>query len=198
VGRELLARCFPAKGATHRIVVATIDQRATARYLKAGVYARFPIYFFERPPEAVQLSTDLQIEPLAPTPEALETLGELDRAVLGHRRDVDHAWLLETRQGYLYRRDAQAVGYGYIGERSGPFALLHEQDFPAVLAHAEREAVAQGYTELGLDVPAINRAAVDHLLARGFQIDAFFTLLLSDAPLAGFERYVCTTPTFFL
>ncbi|MFM8323093.1 MAG: GNAT family N-acetyltransferase, partial [Chloroflexota bacterium] len=50
VGRELLARAFPADlPAKHRVVVATTDTPALARYLKSGVYARFPTYTFYRP-----------------------------------------------------------------------------------------------------------------------------------------------------
>src|SRR5713101_6703593 len=48
VGRELLARAFPAAGANHRSIIATFDSRALGRYLRAGVYPHFPIYFFRR------------------------------------------------------------------------------------------------------------------------------------------------------
>src|SRR6185503_4299571 len=39
VGRELLERAFPKENARHRLIVATNDARALARYHKAGVYA---------------------------------------------------------------------------------------------------------------------------------------------------------------
>lgn len=42
VGRELLEHVFSQKSATHRSVISTTDLRARARYLKAGVYPRFP------------------------------------------------------------------------------------------------------------------------------------------------------------
>src|SRR5216683_2963158 len=44
VGRELLARDFPAEGVSHRSIIATTDSRAQGRYLRAGVYTHFPIY----------------------------------------------------------------------------------------------------------------------------------------------------------
>jgi GNAT superfamily N-acetyltransferase len=53
VGRELLARAFPPDKVARRVIIATSDPRALARYLKTGVYARFPIYYFSRPPEVV-------------------------------------------------------------------------------------------------------------------------------------------------
>lgn len=197
VGRELLARAFPRDGVAHRVIVATSDSRAVALYLKAGVYARFPIYYFSRLPEAVTRATDLTVETVAASPQVIETLAALDLAVLGHRRDLDHLWLLTQRQGYLYYRDGQPVGYGYVSASSGPFALLYETDFPAVLAHAESQAAAAGHP-FGVEVPLVNHAAVDYLLSRGFQMDSFFAFFMSDAPFGRFENYLFTSPPFFM
>jgi hypothetical protein len=196
VGRELLTRAFPADGATHRLIVSTIDARAFVRYLKSGVYPRFPSYYFSRAPEPISMITDLSYEPISASPESLDALGKLDKAILGYRRDVDHAWLLENRRGYLYYRGSQPVGYGYVGSSNGPFAMLDGDDFPAILAHAEREAVDGGY-EFGVEVPMINRTAVNYLLARGFRLDSFFAFVMSDAPFGKFENYIFTSPPFF-
>jgi len=126
-----------------------------------------------------------------------ESLARLDLAVLGHRRDVDHIWLLTQRQGYFYQRDGQPVGYGYVGSSNGPFALLNGADFPAVLAHVESQAAASGHT-FGVEVPLINRAAIDYLLSRGCQLEAFFAFFMSDVPLGRFENYLFTSPPFFM
>ena len=197
VGRELLARVFPADGAVHRSIVSTLDVKALTRYLKSGVYTRFPLQYFSRTPEVVQVATDLQIEPISPTPGTLETLAALDLALLGHRRDADHLWLLRERQGYLYSREGGPAGYGYVGQSSGPFGLLGERDFPAVLAHAETQAAARGES-FGVEVPLINRAALRYLLARGYRMDSFVALFMSDLPFGQFERYLFTSPPFFL
>jgi GNAT superfamily N-acetyltransferase len=195
LGRELLARAFPLDGARHKVIVATTDVRAQVRYLKAGVYPRFPIQYFSRQPEATAAPGDLTVELIRAPSEALAAL---DLAVLGHRRDVDHTYLLSDRKGFLYRREGRPVGYGYVGQRSGPFALLDEGDFPFVLAHAESEAAAQGLAEFGVEAPMINRAAVDYLLARRYRLDPFVALFMSDVPLGKFENYLCTSPPFFL
>jgi GNAT superfamily N-acetyltransferase len=197
VGRELLALALPQAGAAHRVIIATTDARALGRYLKAGVYARFPIYYFTRSPEAVTVTTDLTIEPVTASPEVIETLAAVDKTVLGHRRDEDHEWLLVQRQGYLYYRQQQPVGYGYTSPSTGPFALLHESDFPAILAHAESQAVEQGHS-FGVEAPLINRAAVDYLLSRGCQMEQFFAFFMSDAPFGRFENYLFTSPPFFM
>ncbi|MCK6625585.1 MAG: GNAT family N-acetyltransferase [Anaerolineae bacterium] len=198
VGRELLARAFPTDGAKRRIIIASLDLRAQARYLKAGVYPHFPVYYFGRTPEITTIPTNLTIEPITVSPKYLEILAVLDQTLLNYRRDADHTWLLSDRQGFLYYRDGQPVGYGYVGSRSGPFALLHPHDFPAVLAHAENLVVAAGRPHFGLEVPMINRTAVAYLLARNFQMDAFMAVLMNDVSFGRFEHYIFTSPPFFL
>jgi GNAT superfamily N-acetyltransferase len=197
VGRGLLARAFPANGARYRSIISSPDIRAQALYLKAGVYPRFPIYYFGRSPETVTVSTDLVFEPIPASAESLEILGSLDRSLLGYRRDVTHSWLLGDRQGYVYYRDDRPVGYGYVGIRNGPFALIENRDFPAVLAHAESEA-AKYDRKFGLEIPMINRAAVDYLLARGYHMASFIATSMSDVPFGEFENYILPSPPFFM
>ena len=126
------------------------------------------------------------------------TLAEIDKRVLGFTRHVDHNWLLSDRLGYLYSRNDQPVGYGYLGVRNGPFALLDKSDFPAVLAHAESQAAAQGRTGFGIEVPMINQVVVDYLLGRGFRMDTFMAVMMNDKPFAKFENYILTSPPFFM
>jgi GNAT superfamily N-acetyltransferase len=199
LGRELLARAFAPKPGANRVIVATVDTRALSRYMKAGLTVRFPLCNLSRRPEAVTMpQTDLRITPLPVAPESLSIVGSIDDAVLGFRRDADHSWLMTERQGFLYSRDGQPAGYGYVGYRSGPFALLDTSDYPAVLAHAEAVAMLANYEYFGLEVPMINRSAIRYLLSRGYTLDSFFAFLLSDRPLGNFDHYILTSPPFFL
>lgn len=194
VGKELLDRALPRDVDRPRVIVATTDARALARYLKAGVYPRFPVYYFEKEiASAQQVETDLTITPVT---GELEALASLDRVVLGYSRDVDHGFLQRERQAQLYRRDGAVVGYGYTGARNGPFALLDASDFPAALAHAESLAAARD-DGFGVEAPLINQVAVDYLLARGFKMDAFFANFMSDRPLGKYENYIFTSPPWF-
>ncbi|MFN8453774.1 MAG: GNAT family N-acetyltransferase [Anaerolineae bacterium] len=197
IGRKLLGRVFPADDIKRRVIIATPDTRSLARYLKVGVYPRFPTFYLSRSAEKVAVASDLRPEPIALSPENLARLRAIDLTVLGHQRDIDHTWLLEVQQGYLYYRGRETVGYGYLGQSQGPFALLNEADFPAVLAHAETEAAAQGDV-FGVEVPMINRAAVDYLLGRGCQLDSFFAFFMSDALFGKFENYIFPSPPFFM
>lgn len=200
VGRELLARAFPRADAAHRVIVATIDTRALARYLKAGVYPRTPIYNFSREPRPLQVSTALEITPLTGSAEEMAVLNDLDWAVLGYTREVDHRFWQQTRSGFIARRRgaaSAAVGYGYSGYDGGPFALLDPADFPALLCHAEALA-AQAHKRFHVEVPLVNRAAVDYLLGQGYEMGPFLTLLLSDEPFGRMENYILPAPPFTL
>lgn len=198
VGRELIARAFPAASARRRFIIATPDFRAQALYLKSGVFPRFPIYYFGRQPELVPFETDLEFVPLTNSEEMVATLATIDTEVIGFQRDVDQRWFLANRRGYLYVRNGRPVGYGYVGETSGPFALLDAADFPAVLAHAESTVFAEGLTQFGVEVPMVNETAITYLLSRKFKIDAFMAMFMSDRPFGNFDRYLITSPPFFV
>ncbi len=198
LGRSLIERAFPKDGASNRFIIATSDFRAQTLYLKAGVFPRFPIYLFERTPEQTPFESDLQVVPLQNEATTVATLGEIDQDVIGFRRDVDHQWFLANRRGFLYVRNGRPAGYGYVGESSGPFALLNASDFPAVLAHAESTVQAAGHNYFGLEVPMVNETAVTYLLSRNFKMDVFMAMLMSERPFGNFDRYIVTSPPFFV
>ena len=64
IGRGLLEQVFPAEGARGRILLATQDPRALARYLKAGLLARFPVYHFGRPRRSEPYRGELDATPV--------------------------------------------------------------------------------------------------------------------------------------
>lgn len=195
VGRGLLERVFPVEGARGRILLATPDTRALARYLKAGLSARFPVYHFGRPRREATYTGDLEAVPVASDQYGLALLASIDRDVLGFRRDADHRWLLSNRRGFVYIRNAAPVGYGYVGLYQGPFAALEPAAISAMLAHAE--SVAEG-EEFGVEAPLINRSATQYLLEQGFRMDPFVNYYLSDVELGKFDRYLVTTPSLFI
>jgi GNAT superfamily N-acetyltransferase len=197
IGRELFHRVIPTGDYKHKVIIATTDARAQARYLKAGVYARFPLYYFSKKPEPVTTSSSLKFHPMTVNDETINGLAQIDGQILGHRRDEDHRWLLGERRGFLYQRNGRLVGYGYLGESNGPFALMDDTDFPPILAHAESEAAENGH-EFGVEVPLINKAAVNYLLGRGFRMDSFFAFFMSDAPFGQFDHYLFPSPPFFM
>jgi GNAT superfamily N-acetyltransferase len=201
IGRELLARAFPAGGARHRSIIATTDVRAVSRYLREGLAGRLPLVSFEAAPRPIAIKTDLVRERIVATDRTLEELGVIDRAVLGYARDVDHGWLATERPGWLYRRSGRPVGYGYHPVRpswGGPYATVLPADLPVLLADAETAASEAGHATVSFDMALIARSAIDHLLGRGFRVDPFMMLFFTDGPVHGLDRYVLTSPPFFL
>lgn len=201
IGRELLERAFPDDGAVHRSIVATIDPRAIARYLRTGLPSPVGMAFVEGPPHAIELPTDLVRSAIDPDAVPVEELAAIDRQVVGFARDADHRWLARERPSWLYRREGEAVGYGYHPIRpawGGPYAAVDPADLPVLLADGETAAAAAGHATVTFDLALTARAAWQHVLGRGLRIDPFVMFLFTDGPTDGLEGYCLTSPPFFL
>jgi hypothetical protein len=127
----------------------------------------------------------------------LEQINQIDLQILAHQREAIHKWVITTRSGFVYKRNGELVGYGYFGDNSGPFALLDENDFPAVLAHAESMAAERG-EEFGVETPLINKKAIGYFLEHKYKIEPFTTLFMSNEPFGRFENYLCFSPILFM
>jgi len=196
VGGELLSRAFPKTEARYRTVIATLDERALYRYMKMGMYGRFPLKYFNRKAEMVEVKTDLEIEPMQLKLHA-QHINRIDRELINHQRENLHRWIITSRNGFIYKRNGEIVGYGYVGSSSGPFAVLNENDFPAVLAHAEN-LMAEKAANFGVETPLINTKAIQYFVERKYQIDSFSTVFMSNVPFGKFENYLCFSPEFFM
>jgi hypothetical protein len=145
------------------------------------------------------VESDLVMEKPNDAHSAIQILGDIDLIVLGHRRDVDHGFLMQDRTLYLYKRNGLVVGYGYIEkDYHGPFALLDDKDFPAVLAHAETQAHLLGAGSVGFETPSLNTTVIDYLLNRGYRLEGFMGTILSNQPFGKFENYLLMSPPLFL
>jgi len=196
VGGELLSRAFPKTEARYRTVIATLDERALYRYMKMGMYGRFPLKYFYRKAEMVEVKTDLKIEPMQLKLHT-QDINRIDRELINHQRENLHRWIITGRNGFIYKRKGKIVGYGYVGSSSGPFAVLNENDFPAVLAHAEN-LMAEKAANFGVETPLINTKAIQYFVERKYQIDSFSTIFMSNVPFGKFENYLCFSPEFFM
>jgi GNAT superfamily N-acetyltransferase len=199
VGRQLLERAFPLGRGTVRLIIATTDVRALSRYYRAGTVARFPIVTMSRAPRAdAGQATDL--EAMRATTVDLPALAALERAVIEFDRgEAELTWLVEQREAYLYRRDGEPVGFGFVGLSGvGPVASLDPADQPTILDHLEGRAAAIGRDEIGFEVPMVNEVAMRHLLEQGYQMDSFLTLLLSSRPFGQFDRFISFGPPIVL
>jgi GNAT superfamily N-acetyltransferase len=199
IGGELLGRAFPSEGARHRSIIATLELGALGRYLQTGLSARCLLLYCSAGPRRNPVEADLEVEPIG-AGDDLAAVNRIDAALLGHTREIDHRWLLAEgdRDGFLFRRGGKVVAYGYVGDRSGPVAVLDAADTSAVLGCLETHAADRGLGDIGFWLPSINREATEYLLGRGFRIDPFITTFFSDDAAAGLDRYLVTSPPFFV
>jgi hypothetical protein len=144
----------------------------------------------------VEVESDLEIEPMQ-LDLHLDVINSIDGQIVGHERAAVHRWIGATRRAFVYKRNGGIVGYGYVGGSSGPFALLNEDDFPAILAHAESTMAERG-KEFGVETPLINRKAIQYFTEHKYRIDAFTVLFMCNKPFGRFENYLCFSPVFFM
>jgi GNAT superfamily N-acetyltransferase len=199
VGRALLGRAFPLGRGETRAIIATTDVPALSRYYAADTAARFPMLTLAGAPADPRASDGLEIVRLdGAAPARLADVSAVERVVLGYPRgEAELRWILERREGYLYRRAGRAVGFAFVGrEGAGPVAALTDEDLIAELRHVESRAHALGVASLSLQVPGPNAVAVRHLVARGFKIDPWINLLMSNRPFGQFDRFIAFSPIF--
>jgi len=202
VGRRLLERAFPADTG-HRSILATTDAPALSRYLRLGFVPSAPVHLVEGAPAAdsAPLPEDITVRALVDVPLAtrMDALALVDTTVLGMRRDVDHAWLGGQRSGWLLERDGVPVGYAYAGARQGPVAVLDASLLVGAVGLLEAEGMRRGEEAIRLWVPLAGTGElVRYLLGRGYRVDPDPLYLLEDPPRVAVDRYVVTSPPFFL
>ncbi|MCY7419370.1 MAG: GNAT family N-acetyltransferase [Chloroflexi bacterium] len=201
VGRMLLARAFPATGVRHRSILATLDPAALSQYLRDGMRASTVLYAFEgrpEPPAALPAAMQARRMHGVSTEDRLGKMARIDDQIFGVRRDDDHPWLGTRGPGWLLMRDDSPVGYAYGGSRQEPIATLDPRDMPAAIGVVEADALATSDQPLSLTVPLANTAATDYLLGQRYRLDAFTMHLLEDHPVVAADRYILTSPPFFL
>jgi hypothetical protein len=206
VGRGLLARSFPVGRGRARIIDATQDPRALSLYLRSGVRFLSTSVAFRGTSSTSQISTDLEIQPVAPDHHstAARSVFELEREVLGHGRNEEIRYLLEDRPVFLARRAGHVVGMAFgasrvvpareKGRETGPMCALDPADLPALIATVENDAVENGISDLGFQVPLVNATAVSFVLGRRYRIDPFFTVILASDDRMRLDRWVQMQP----
>ena len=201
IGRQLIERAFPLGRGDIRSIIATTDVRALARYYSAGTIARFPLLGIGGKPARIELEGEVSARRLRPAAgKDLDAVRAVEAGLIEYARGIDEfRWLLGDREGFLYLRGDQAVGYGFIGRLgSGPIGALEPELLPDILLHLEHRAASKGFERIEFQVPAPNEVATRHLLARGFRIDPWINLLMSNRPFGRFDLFLGFGPAVFL
>jgi hypothetical protein len=157
LGRALLERALAygeARGAEVRCTWATLDPRAQARYVMAGMAPRWPIYRLEGDAAAVvrlraRVGLDARERELPCDPGAAE---KLTAEVFGHGRADDLAhWRSDASAAVAIERGGMLTAFAYRrGERIGPAA---GRDETALLQAVAAAANAGGGGNVTVRVP---------------------------------------------
>jgi GNAT superfamily N-acetyltransferase len=197
LGRELIEAAFPRGRGRLRLILATLDERALARYYHADTVARFPMAMMAGVPRPIPSAIELEVS--VATLADVSKLDAIEREVVGHSRAHEYAWLFEEREAFLYRRDGTVVGFGFLGSfGQGPVAAIEPALQRSILLHLEGRAHERGIKQISFVVPTINEVAMTHLLERRFRIEPPLNLFMSNEPFGNFDRFVSYGPPVIL
>lgn len=212
LGRRLVESILPSAGSGAILATATDSAQpiSNALYSRYGIVPRMPLLsisgYVTEPGTLPDLPPGIMAVPfeeiVAGVPggaghrELGETVGVLDRELLGAEHPQDHRYLrVEGRHGFLYRDGSGATqGYGYASEtgRIGPLAMRDGDLVGPALGHLLRAVQSRGAQAMW--VPGAAGAAVTTLLRAGLRFEDFPILIGWDRPFADFERYLPISP----
>jgi ribosomal protein S18 acetylase RimI-like enzyme len=201
LGRALLERALAygeASGTEIRCTLATLDPRAQARYVMAGMAPRWPIYRLDGDAAAVarlkaRVGLDARgaqsCDPGAAEKLTAEVFGHGRAGDLAHFRSDDSAAVAIERGGELaafaYRR----------GQRIGPAAGRDETTFLQAVATAAEAGAADGES-VTLRVPGACASLLEALVGCGFRLGAP-TLFMASRLFGRPELYLPSGPILY-
>src|SRR5215831_2532426 len=184
VGRVLLERAL-AYGEARRVEVrcvwSSLDPRAQARYVMAGMAPRWPIYRVEGDAAAVARFTalvglDRRARKLSCDPIVADNL---TAEVLGYSRadDLSH-WRSDGAEAVAIEREGEIAAFAYRrGNRVGPAAGRDETALLQAVAAAAANAINSG--SVTMRVPGVCAPLLEALVSSGFRIGELAVFLSS-------------------
>ncbi len=201
LGRALLERALAygeACGTEIRCTLATLDPRAQARYVMAGMAPRWPIYRLDGDAAAVtRLKARAGLDPRERErpcdPGAAE---KLTTEVFGHGRAADLAHVRgDGGAAVAIERGGEVAAFAYRrGERIGPAAGRDETAFLQAVATAA--AGAGGGGSVTIRVPGACASLLEALVSCGFRIGAP-TLFMASQVFGRPELYLPSGPILY-
>jgi ribosomal protein S18 acetylase RimI-like enzyme len=202
VGRALLEHALAygeARGVEVRCVWSSLDPRAQARYVMAGMAPRWPIYRVEGDAAAVarleaRVGLDPRARELPCDPAAAE---KLTAEVFGHGRADDLAhWRADGGEAVAIERGGELAAFAYRrGQRIGPAAARDETALLRAVA-AAATAGTSGGGSVTLRVPGACASLLAALVGSGFRIGDL-AVFLASRPFGRPELYLPSGPILF-
>ena len=197
LGRALLERALAygeARDVEVHCVWSSLDPRAQARYVMAGMAPRWPIYRVEGDAAAVarlkaRVGLDQRTRELPCDPGVAETL---TAEVFGDSRADDFAhWRSDGGVAVAIERGGEIAAFAYRrGNRIGPAAGRDETAFLQAVAAAAAEGGSGGVT---VRVPGACASLLEALVACGFRIGEL-AVFLASRPFGRPELYLPSGP----
>jgi GNAT superfamily N-acetyltransferase len=202
LGRALLERALAygeARGAEVRCVWSSLDPRAQARYVMAGMAPRWPLYRLEGDIAAVlRLKARVGLDPRARDLPCEHAAAEkLIAEVFGHGRADDLAhWRGDGGAGVAIERGGEVAAFAYRrGERVGPAAGRDETALLQAVA-AAAAAGAEGGRSVTMRVPGACASLLEALVGCGFRIGDL-AVFLASRPFGRPELYLPSGPILY-
>ena len=190
----------PAVRAT---VTDSLQPASNNLYGRRGMLPREILIGFEGPSRGSDASVGLgTLEPEPLTPASVPALREIDSAVSGVDRSVDHRFYLTEsgRYGFLFRRHGRPAGYVMVRQDGwiGPVAAVREQDMETVTAAGIADLSRRGVAEkLRAGVLARSEGAQRAFWGAGLRFSGTPGLLLASRPWGHLDRYIPASYGFF-
>jgi GNAT superfamily N-acetyltransferase len=203
LGHALLERAMagcPGPEGVAAVLSSAANEVSNRLYARRGMRPMLPVLSLVGPlplKDEPALAQGLIASPLSSGD--LAALRDVDSALLGFDRTVDHAWLLGEagRVGWLFSRQRRPVAYAYVGGDGtegetviGPAAADRVEDMAGVVAYALAQLAAAGFHEGSVMVSGANVVVQRMLWDAGFMFHGATGLLGASRPLAGLDRYV--------
>jgi GNAT superfamily N-acetyltransferase len=199
VGRALLERALAygeAREVDVRCVCSSLDSRAQARYVMAGMAPRWPIYRLDGDAAAVarfttRVGLDARVREL---PNDVGAVEKLIAEVFGdaRARDLSH-WRGDGGTAVTIERGGELAAFAFRhGERIGPAAGRDE----TALLQAVAAAAAHGVGSVTMRVPGACASLLEAVVSSGFHI-RIPAVFLSSRPFGRPELYLPSGPILY-
>jgi GNAT superfamily N-acetyltransferase len=190
-------------GAVRATVTDSLQPASNNLYARRGLLPREVLVGFEGVPAGNGVHPRLgTLTPERVTEASVAELVEVDAAVTGVERGVDHEFYLTVggRHGFLFRRRGRPAGYVLLRSDGwvGPVAAVRERDMQAIAAYGIADLARHGAAEqVSSGVTARSEGAQRAFWEAGLRFSGTPALLLASASWARLDRYVPGSYGFF-